>query len=66
VAALSWKESEYRCVECGDVIADGLARFGSVLCHDCREEFGVAAFVVRLSGKRPSGHHPFRRRRSHR
>jgi hypothetical protein len=48
VAALSWKQSEYRCIGCGAEIADGLARHGAVLCHDCRSTMGVEAFVVSL------------------
>jgi hypothetical protein len=26
-----------RCYRCGEEVADGLARLGSILCHDCRE-----------------------------
>jgi hypothetical protein len=47
VGALSWSGSEYRCVGCGGEIGDGLARLGSVLCHDCRDELGVDATVIR-------------------
>ena len=46
MGALSWRDSEYRCVSCGGEIGDGLARLGSVLCHDCRDELGVDATVI--------------------
>lgn len=49
---ISWKEPEYVCLQCGGAIAEGLARLGSVLCHDCRDEQGVDAIVVRT--KHPS------------
>jgi hypothetical protein len=45
--ALSWKESGYRCLGCGGEIGDGLARLGSVLCHDCRDELALDATVIR-------------------
>lgn len=45
--ALSWKDSEYRCMECGAAVVGALARLGSVLCHDCRDEHGVDVIVVR-------------------
>jgi hypothetical protein len=38
---ISWKDPEYVCIQCGGPIADGLARFGCALCHDCRDEHGV-------------------------
>jgi hypothetical protein len=41
VAALSWDKRDYVCVLCGGRIAEGLARYGSVLCHDCRDEQGI-------------------------
>ncbi len=41
VAALSWEKRDYLCIRCGGQIEDGLARFGSVLCHDCRDEDGI-------------------------
>jgi predicted amidophosphoribosyltransferase len=47
------RSSGYRCLECGGVVADGLARFGSMLCHDCRDELGVHAMVIRELAKRP-------------
>jgi hypothetical protein len=50
---ISWKEPEYVCLQCGGAIAEGLARLGSVLCHDCRDEQGVDAIVVRTP-KHPS------------
>jgi hypothetical protein len=38
----SWeKELEYVCVQCGGPIAEGLARVGSLLCHDCRDDEGI-------------------------
>jgi hypothetical protein len=40
VAALSWKQSEYRCIGFGAERADGLARHEAVLCHDCRRAMG--------------------------
>jgi hypothetical protein len=45
VAGLSsWEEKRvYACVLCGGPIAEGLARHGSVLCHDCRDEQGIDA-----------------------
>jgi hypothetical protein len=27
-----------QCYRCGGEVADGLARLGSILCHDCRDE----------------------------
>jgi hypothetical protein len=50
VAGLSsWEEKrEYVCVLCGGPIAEGLARLGSVLCHDCRDEEGIDARVYDL------------------
>jgi hypothetical protein len=47
VGAVSWSDSKYRCVGCGCEIGDSLARLGSVLCHDCRDEVGLDATVVR-------------------
>jgi hypothetical protein len=47
VGALSRRDAEYRCVGCGGEIGDGLARLGSVLCHDCRDELGLDATVIR-------------------
>jgi hypothetical protein len=44
MAALSWKESEYRCLVCGGEIADGLARLGAVMCHDCTASSGVSVY----------------------
>jgi hypothetical protein len=41
VAALSWDIRDYVCVLCGGRIAEGLARYGSVLCHNCRDEQGI-------------------------
>jgi hypothetical protein len=41
VAALSWDKRDYVCVLCGGRIAEGLARYGSVLCHECRDEQGI-------------------------
>lgn len=52
MGALSWRDSEYRCVGCGGEIADGLARLGSVLCHDCRDELGLDASVIRNRASR--------------
>jgi hypothetical protein len=26
-----------QCYQCGGEVADGLARLGSILCHDCRD-----------------------------
>lgn len=49
---VSWKDPERICIQCGGPIADGLARFGSVLCHDCRYEQGVEAIVTRAAPKR--------------
>jgi hypothetical protein len=43
VAALSWDKRDYVCILCGGRIAEGLARCGSVLCHDCRDEQGIQA-----------------------
>jgi hypothetical protein len=43
VAALSWDKRDYVCVLCGGRIAESLARYGSVLCHDCRDEQGIQA-----------------------
>jgi hypothetical protein len=43
---VSWKDPEYVCIQCGGPIADGLARFGSALCHDCRYEQGVEVIVA--------------------
>jgi hypothetical protein len=51
---ISWKDPDYVCIQCGGPIADGLARFGSVLCHDCRYEQGVDAILVRVAAKRRS------------
>jgi hypothetical protein len=51
---ISWKEPEYVCLQCGGAIAEVLARLGSVLCHDCRDEQGVDAIVVRTPPKHPS------------
>jgi hypothetical protein len=51
---ISWKEPEYVCLQCGGAIADGLARFGSVLCHDCRYNEGVDAILARTPPKHPS------------
>jgi hypothetical protein len=51
---ISWKEPEYVCLQCGGKVAEGLARLGSVLCHDCRDEQGVDAIVVRTPPKHPS------------
>jgi hypothetical protein len=51
---ISWKEPEYVCLQCGGAIAEVLARLGSVLCHDCRDEQGVDAIVVRTPPKDPS------------
>ena len=51
---ISWKEPEYVCLQCGGAIAEVLARLGSVLCHDCRDEQGVDAIVVRTPAKHPS------------
>jgi hypothetical protein len=51
---ISWKEPEYVCLQCGGAIADGLARFGSVLCHDCRYSEGVDAILARKPPKDPS------------
>jgi hypothetical protein len=51
---ISWKEPEYVCLQCGGPIAEVLARLGSVLCHDCRDEQGVDAIVVRTPPKHPS------------
>jgi hypothetical protein len=50
----SWKEPEYVCLHCGGAIAEVLARLGSVLCHDCRDEQGVDAIVVRTPPKHQS------------
>lgn len=50
----SWKDSEYVCIQCGGPIADGLARFGSALCHDCRYEQGVDVILARTVRKRRS------------
>jgi hypothetical protein len=47
-------EREYVCVQCRGLIADGLARLGSVLCHDCREEQRVDAVLVRSMPKQRS------------
>jgi hypothetical protein len=58
MAGLSWKEAEYACVQCGGPIAEGLARFGSVLCHDCRYKEGVDAILARTAPK----HRPTSRR----
>jgi hypothetical protein len=46
------KEREFVCVQCRGLIADGLARLGSVLCHGCREEQRVDAVLVRSAPKR--------------
>ena len=54
MAGLSWKEPEYVCLLCGGPIADGLARFGSVLCHDCRYKEGVDAILARTPPKHRS------------
>jgi hypothetical protein len=54
MAGHSWKEPEYACLQCGGPIADGLTRFGSVLCHDCRDKEGVDACGVRKFGPRGS------------
>jgi hypothetical protein len=43
VAALSWDKRDDVCILCGGRIAEGLARYGSVLCHDCRDEQGIEA-----------------------
>jgi hypothetical protein len=51
---ISWKDPEYVCLQCGGAIAEVLARLGSVLCHDCRDEQGVDAIVVRTAPKQPS------------
>jgi hypothetical protein len=48
---ISWKEPEYVCLQCGGAIAEVLARLGSILCHDCRDEQGVDAIVVRTPPK---------------
>jgi hypothetical protein len=66
--ALSWKDWQFRCVECGEPIADVLARVGSLLCHDCRDEHGVDAIIVRnpvveSPARRPSSRARFIRRR---
>jgi hypothetical protein len=47
LVGISWKDPEYECIQCGGPIADGLARFGSALCHDCRDEQGVDVVVTR-------------------
>ena len=47
MGARSWRDAEYRCIGCGGEIGDGLARLGSVLCHDCRDDLGLDATVVR-------------------
>jgi hypothetical protein len=44
---VSWKDPEFVCIECGGPIEDGLARLGSALCHDCRDEQGVDVIVAR-------------------
>jgi hypothetical protein len=60
---ISWKEPEYVCLQCGGAIAEVLARLGSVLCHDCRDEQGVDAIVVRTPPKHPSTSRLWRGRR---
>jgi hypothetical protein len=51
---ISWKDPEYVCIKCGGPIADGLARFGSALCHDCRDEQGVEVILASTVRKRHS------------
>jgi hypothetical protein len=66
VAALSWDKRDYVCVLCGGRIAEGLARYGSVLCHDCRDELGIDATFESLRGTMASSSQrlwPGRRRR---
>jgi hypothetical protein len=59
----SWKEPEYVCLQCGGAIAGVLARLGSVLCHDCRDDQGVDAIVVRTPPQHPSTSRLWRGRR---
>lgn len=51
---IAWKDPEYVCIQCGGPIADGLARFGSALCHDCRDEQGVDVILAHAVQKRRS------------
>lgn len=43
-----WTGPDFRCLECGRPVGEGLARSGSLLCHDCRDELGVHASVLPL------------------
>jgi hypothetical protein len=46
MAGLSSKEPECICLQCGGPIADGLARYGSVLCHECRDDRVANAILL--------------------
>jgi hypothetical protein len=37
----------YRCLQCGELLAEVLVRLGSVLCHDCRELHGIDVTFTR-------------------
>jgi len=52
MAALSWRDSDFRCMTCGGAIPDGLARLGAVLCHDCRQVRGIEVIVARTKPER--------------
>jgi hypothetical protein len=52
MAALSWKDGDFRCITCGRGIPDGLARLGAVLCHDCRQLTGVEVVVAHTTRRR--------------